>query len=456
MPTWSKYSTLFHSERFGYFLYSTMSNCLLQVDEPHYRFLQQLEMEPSVADNGFDTSFISLLKAKHILVERGENEKLLMLKQYKKNCNCYGQKDLSLTICPTLACNFDCSYCFENSQHDTTVMSEETIENLLAFIRKKSGVGNIHIDWYGGEPTLAFDTVELISNKMLAKGMKLHDAQMTTNGFLLDIKKIKALNDLKINSIQITLDGPKTVHDRRRKLHDGRPTFEKVLANIDQLMSSSYKGKCDIRVNIDKNNRECFPALREKLMKRYKGKKVTVYPARVKGEESSTLNTGEWAKYCLDLYEKYGIITKHMLYPKSNDTGLCIAHFTNSFVSGPSGELYKCWEDVGMREKTIGNVNSDEPLSNHELPVLYTVGTDQYANEECRKCCFLPICRNACPRKQLSKTETCTHFKQYIVQCMESTYDIFKTAETSCDLLNKPFETLENKGYRIIYPSDNE
>lgn len=456
MPIWSKYSTLFDSKRFGYFLYNAMSNCLIQLDETHYHYSRQLEQDPTEAENGFDDSFTSLLQKKHVLVEEGENEKLLMLKQYRRNCSCYGQKDLSLTICPTLACNFDCSYCFESSQHDTTVMNEETIENLLTFIKKKSGAGNIHIDWYGGEPTLAFDTIELISNKMLATGMKLHDAQMTTNGFLLDIKKIKALNDLKINSVQITLDGPKTVHDRRRKLHDGKPTFERVLANIDLLMNSSYKGKCDIRINIDKSNRECFPALREKLMKRYKGKKVTVYPARVKGEKPLTLNTSEWAEYCLGLYEKYGIITKYMLYPKSNDTGSCIAHFTNSFVSGPSGELYKCWEDVGVSEKTIGNVNSNEPLSNHELPALYTVGTDQYANEECRKCSFLPICRNACPRKQLLKTETCTHFKRYIAQCMESTYDVYKTAETCCDLLNKPFETLEHKGYRIIYPSDKK
>ncbi|WP_287373301.1 radical SAM protein [Prosthecochloris sp.] len=458
MPTWSKYSTLFHSERFGYFLYSTMSNCLIQVDEPHYHFLQQLEMEPSVANNGFDTSFISLLKAKHILVEPGENEKLLMLKQYKKNCNCYGRGDLSLTICPTLACNFDCSYCFEHSQHDKTVMSDETIENLMVFIREKAESGKTSIIWYGGEPTLAFDIVNTITRKILASGVKLENAQLVSNGFLLNNKHLDALDDLKITNIQVTLDGPQEIHDTRRKLLNGKPTYERIISNIDRLMGSSYTGSCDIRVNIDKTNMNAFAPFRNQILKRYEGEKVSVHASKLKTPEPWGLSQSEWTDYCIRLYYEHDITTKSIFYPHSNETGLCVAHYTNMYVCGPYGELYKCWEDVGMPEMTIGNVNQKKTAENPHIQAMYTITTDTYMYEECRECSLLPVCSEICPKTWLevrkdnsnSIEESCTHYKKHLSQCLEVFYDIYLTSETSKKLLNKPVMPLENRGFRII------
>lgn len=453
MLRWSRYNTLIRSERSGNLLYSSISNSLLELDEQHYLKARLLEEQPEAFRAEKDRAFIDTLSKQHILVDEGEDESLIMRKQYNRYCDCYGQKGLSLTICPTLACNFNCPYCFEQTPRDTTSMSEKTVENLLAFIREQAGSEKIHVDWYGGEPTLAFDTIIDISERMLSEGLDFKNAQMTTNGYLLDKAKSERLNDLKIDSIQITLDGTKDIHDSRRTLPGGEPTFQRILDNIDSLMHSSYRGKCDIRVNIDKTNRSGFVTLRETLLKRYKGKKVAVYPARVKHEERTAFDSDEWAEYCMDLYDRHGIITKHMLYPKSNDRGSCIAQFSNSFVAGPSGELYKCWEDVGIKHRTIGNVNASPTLSNDELTALYSVGTDQYARNECRECFFLPICGNACPKKRLEHTETCTHFKRHLQRSLEIIHDVFTTAETGKLLLDMPFTALAAKGYRIIYPA---
>lgn len=458
MPTWSKYNTLFHSERFGYFLYNAMSNCLIQVDEAHYRFLQLLESEPSSAGNGFDTSFISLLTEKHILVEQGENEKLLMLKQYKKNCNCYGQRDLSLTICPTLACNFDCSYCFEHSQLDKAVMSYETIENLTAFIREKAVSGKTSIIWYGGEPTLAFDTIDTITKKISASGVKLENAQLVSNGFLLDEKRLDALDDLKITNIQITLDGPQETHDRRRKLLNGKPTYEKIISNIDRLVNSSFTGSCDIRVNIDKTNMDAFVPFRKDILKRYSGKKISVHASKLKTPEPWGLRQSEWTDYCTQLYFEHDITTKSLFFPHSNETGLCVAHFNNMYVCGPYGELYKCWEDVGIPAMTIGNVNQKKTVENPHIQAMYSIATDPYIHEECRDCSLLPVCSEICPKTWLdarngnlhSIEESCTHYKNHLSQCLEVFYDIYLTSETSKMLLNKPVIPLENNGYRVI------
>ena len=150
-----------------------------------------------------------------------------------------------------------------------------------------------------------------------------------------------------------------------------------------------------------------------------------------------------------------------MIYPRKNDSGVCLAHHINSFAVGPLGELYKCWEDVGKPEKTIGNINNEEPITNYEIPIQYALGTDKYEDEECRKCTFLPICADTCPKNRMEAKSSnyngaiddgCTHFKDYIVKCMEIVYDIYKTSEISRNLLNKMVTPLSENGYRIIYP----
>jgi len=462
MLIWSQYNTLFTSERGGSFLYNAMSNCLLELDQAHFDSLRQLENNPGHAEENIGDAFSELLREKHVLVEEEENEKLLQIKQYQRNCNCYGQQDLSLTICPTLACNFSCPYCFETSRDDTTVMHDATISNLVAFMQQRAGTRKIHLDWYGGEPTLAFDVIETITRRVLEKGLRLEGAQLITNGYLLDQEKIDRLNELKIDTVQVTLDGPERIHDKRRTLKNHAPTFGAIIANIDRLMESSFNGQCLIRVNVDKTNKDHFAGLHRSLSDRYSEKNVTIYAATLKDTTPETLDVHEWAQYCLDLYWQHGITTKYMVYPKNNESGLCLAHYSNSFVAGPRGEIYKCWEDVGCSPEIVGNVNDSNPVTNHDVLARYSVAADPFLNASCVACRFLPICTEACPKKRVQNqsipttekaNNICTHFKDYLIGYMEIAYDIFTTSQQCRALLSKPTRPLSQKGFRVIFPA---
>ena len=57
-------------------------------------------------------------------------------------------------------------------------------------------------------------------------------------------------------------------------------------------MESDYAGMCSIRVNVDKRNAEGFLALREELLVRFRGKNVSVSPARVDVMGGSTCDGG--------------------------------------------------------------------------------------------------------------------------------------------------------------------
>lgn len=68
------------------------------------------------------------------------------------------EEKLTFVIAPTLACNLNCVYCFENGYRNKKTMSEETLDEVISFIESKlkNQTKSIHITWFGGEPLLAY------------------------------------------------------------------------------------------------------------------------------------------------------------------------------------------------------------------------------------------------------------------------------------------------------------
>ncbi|MBL7203352.1 MAG: radical SAM protein [Desulfobacteraceae bacterium] len=252
---WSRYNNLFRSDRFGPFVYNALSNTLIELDERHYEMLKGLDRgndNTSIVLN--DSDFNGLLREKLVLVEPGEEEEQLLAQQHRRQAACFDSSGLGLTICPTLRCNFRCPYCFESSQADVKTMSQKTQERLLDWIKQYKNIKNLDVSWYGGEPLLAFEAICELTGKFKALDLNFDNAGLITNGYLLDKDKISRLNDLKIADIQITLDGPREVHDSRRFLAGGGPTFDRILENVTNLMNSDYAGRCKIRINVDRQN----------------------------------------------------------------------------------------------------------------------------------------------------------------------------------------------------------
>ena len=67
---------------------------------------------------------------------------------------------LSLTIAPTLSCNFRCPYCYETGRKYNT-MTPSIVSDVIHFIHERieatqliDGKHHVSISWYGGEPLL--------------------------------------------------------------------------------------------------------------------------------------------------------------------------------------------------------------------------------------------------------------------------------------------------------------
>lgn len=86
--------------------------------------------------------------------------------------------NVSYVIAPTLNCNYNCVYCFENKENRKLRMNFNTAEDILSFIIKQIEsnklIKSIKITWFGGEPLLSYDLILEFSKKIIAKLNKMN------------------------------------------------------------------------------------------------------------------------------------------------------------------------------------------------------------------------------------------------------------------------------------------
>jgi len=99
------------------------------------------------------------------------------------------------------------------------------------------------------------------------------------------------------------------------------------------------------------------------------------------------------------------------LYPRPIGNA-CGADRLNSYTIGADGRLYRCWADIGIEEKTVGNIlASSSNVFNDNLYFNYML-FDPTTDTMCSDCNLLPICMGSCPyRRLLGDDDNCTRHK---------------------------------------------
>lgn len=464
---WSRFNSLFRANGDRFFVYNSLSNALLQVNEHYYSVLERFALADSTVLKVVSESFSRLLHEKGFLVNEMEEYSRLMELKYKRDSLCFDNSHLDLSICPTLGCNFRCSYCFESRQNDFNFMRADTVDKLTSFINSFVNIKSLSLTWYGGEPTInrAFNIIKDITRRIKDLGVSVKEIGLVTNAYLLGKDKIEELNNLGISSVQITLDGPQEVHDKRRVLAGGHPTFHRIMENIDTLLCSSYKGSCNIRVNIDQTNVSSFFDIRKHLLSKYKGKNLTIYAGRIdtatttNNKRNCDLCSSAWTDFALKQYTNWDLQPSESIYPVGSVFNICSANTKNSFVIGPEGELYKCWEDVGRSNMVIGSIHEPPFIFNTKLVALYSVGTDPFLDKDCTECTVFPICSGGCANRRLRDKhfnehglEYCSLYKKHLHEFLLSYFDAFETRELCGLVLGVERINWNEIGYREIHP----
>ncbi|MBQ7943895.1 MAG: radical SAM protein [Lachnospiraceae bacterium] len=335
-------------------------------------------------------------------VESDVDETRVVLVQ--SNLARYGSNMAAFTIAPTLECNFRCPYCYEVGKRYNT-MTEEVIENTIKFINEQSkDMAKISIAWYGGEPLLRIDLIEKITQGI--ENVEKYSANIVTNGYYLTEENAKKLKELHVKYAQVTIDGPPDIHNTRRCLPTGADTFFVIMENIRKAAEHIFIA---IRINVDKTNMQRVDEILDYLIEYGLQDKVGVYLAPV-----DAINDGCHAPSCFTdsefATEQINFAARNMkrgfnfLELPHFNPAMCGAVSPHSYVIDPLGDLYKCWDHIGYKEESFGNI-ADENINVKQSNYLKWIDYDVFQYEDCKGCNILPICMGGCPFKNIKKGE---------------------------------------------------
>lgn len=412
----SKYNFVYKRENGDVVIYNTYSKAVILLTDQEYQHYITSDYEK------IDTV---QYKENGILIDDDFDElHFLKYMHYKAK---FSRHNLHLTIAPTLDCNFDCPYCYENRRNGK--MSKEVQDALIDFVKDRinEGTENIDISWYGGEPLLYFDIVEYLALKIrkLAEdndcGLKMY---IVTNGYLLSKDVIRRLDEIGIIRVQITLDGLAEHHDKSRPLRNGGRTFDRIFTNLELFEDSPIQ--VVIRMNVDNNNYSDYKILKQKI-KKLDNPNITIYPSPVEDINKDKINN--ISNFMSDdEFEGFALNECDELNDDTNDFGIvddrcsyCAAELENSYVVDELGDFYKCWDEVGRKEFKCFNVLSQENINYKSL--LWYLSCDVFENEKCVDCVYLPVCFGGCKFQQRNLHKlNCGYSKEIMIQYLEKSF----------------------------------
>ncbi len=408
----SRYNHFFQMADKLRIVYNARSGSVLRMTPKHYDSVS--DSSHSGGWQKLPDSVRAMLRDNGVLIPTDRDELNEVLEQYRKKRAATSRLDL--TIAPTLDCNFACPYCYETRQ--VVQMDKKTGNQLLHFIgnRLEKG-GKLSVTWYGGEPLLVPDTVVALSDEMkkLADGKAAAtDFSLITNGYLLTRETAENLSAAGINEIQVTLDGPPEIHDKRRKLRGGGATFDVILNNLKETVDLFETIR--VRINLDLENRDAWKRVKTILGEASLLFRVDLSLGMVEAVSDddsiyrdACMDVGGFSDSLVDfMLDNYREGRRERL--KLPSMPVCGAISANAFVVAPDGALTKCWNDVGKPEKAIGHVSD---------PHRFNGSSEKWENftpvhwPECRDCNILPICMGACPDRlmRLGPGPACTRWK---------------------------------------------
>lgn len=415
--------------------FNSLSCGLAIVDDDYNNLLKNIsDLNDNNVPENLKEVYLSA-KEGNFIVENEQDEILDLIT--KRNCQKYNTETLGLTIAPTLACNFKCIYCFENSKNG--VMTNEVANKIIDFVQNRSSsIHHLDVAWYGGEPLLATESIYYLSENFI-KICKNNDisyhAYMITNGSLITDKIIENMIKYNIRGAQITIDGPPEIHDKRRISKSGDSTFYSLITNINKLLKID-NFELTLRINVDKTNEAFLDSLLKILHENLISHKIKItfghvsaYTEACKSIENNCFSNKEFALNMVEYYKllkKYGFAEYNDFPYPTVKLNYCCAEVVNALVIDHEGYVYKCWNQVGDIDMSIGNIVSED-----FDPVNYKHGywleRNPVNNAKCKSCNLLPVCMGGCPYSSLilGKNDNCDSIKFNIKKIMLSYYNNF-------------------------------
>lgn len=243
-------------------------------------------------------------------------------------------------------------------------MNGETITRLKKFLAQRiKRLDTLSIDWFGGEPLLAKDIVTDICSFVCELGRRRKgfnfSSSMTTNGFLLTEDTVQDLWAVGVRHYQITLDGPKEIHDKYRVQANGSGSYEKIWHNLQEIKNSNLEISILLRLHLNPDNSAVIEAftgyLKKQLLIDPRFSLIIKPVGRWGGPNHASIQT-------VSKQEADRLLGKCLALIKDNDNIgvesavplICYAGKPTSFVIRANGNLAKCTVVFNDERNNIG------------------------------------------------------------------------------------------------------
>ena len=393
-------------------LFNTLYGGLTAWDRSEFPIAQHCLDEPNRP--GADQASIlvkkKLVDSKYIVEDEADEIAIV------KNRKLLGMRDtnrLDIVIMPNLTCNLACPYCYE-SHTPSAFMVDSTEQAIKCWLERSIPMFKVVLlNWFGGEPLLSYKRITSISKH----AQEVCDANsvalltnITTNGYLLDERRIRELTGMGILSYQITVDGPASIHNKMRPLRKGGGSFDRIFDNILILARADKRVRVSLRVNFNHHNLHTIPELLTLFPEDVRSQLRVVYEP-IFGEECLSATQNIPADKIASHMVAYYRLAKELGYDVTlGGLGIgklvyCYAERENQLIISYNGDLFKCTVCGFSREERIGILSSEGEVTFDQERWNKWFGMELF-DEKCAGCKFLPLCMGGCRKTRREDAST--------------------------------------------------
>ena len=177
----SIYNNLLTNREGGFEIYNSMTKARIAVEEKD--FLEKILL------NNSDNQTLDILAENGFIVDENLDEVNAL--RYAYNKRYFNSTALGLILLPTMACNFDCPYCFEKpSIHLIENENSNYFKAVEKYIAKEApNFRHVNLNFFGGEPLLKRKQIDDFTKRVKALSEELGfsiGSTIVTNGSLIN------------------------------------------------------------------------------------------------------------------------------------------------------------------------------------------------------------------------------------------------------------------------------
>lgn len=333
-------------------------------------------------------------------------------------------------------CNLNCTYCYYLDKErfygsSRKIISYELLEEYIRQYIECNEVPVVSFNWHGGEPLMAgiefYEKVVEFQKRHNPCKKRIENA-IQTNGTLLNddwCRFLKRNNFL----VGLSIDGPKSIHDRYRVNRQGESAFDKTIKGVDLLKKYNVEfNTLTVVSNASENNGKAIYFFLKSIGSQYmqflpatdyitKGEErerdVIVSPVNYSGGVAApwSVSAKGYGKFLTDIFDEWVISDVGKIFVQIFDLTLsawagvepsvCAYRETcgDNIAVEFNGDVYSCDHFV-YPENRIGNINNQsikEIISSPEH-IKFGINKRNSLSGDCLRCKYYFICAGECPK----------------------------------------------------------